>query len=183
MLIWVNVHGGFLLGLVLLALFWAGSLWAWLHLKESRIEEAFTKIRAGKRVRDLTLAGLASTAATLLNPYGWRLHGHIYSYLSNRFFMDHIEEFQSPNFHGIGLKCFLLLLLIAIAALAANGRRLPASGILVVLFAYRPSTTWPGLVIVLLGIPIYLVIRNTGSLRTSPSDGSKAVELQSADEI
>jgi hypothetical protein len=133
--IWVNVHGGFLLGLVLLAFFWAGSLWDWLHLKESRIEEAFQKIRAGKRVRDLTLAGLASTAATLLNPHGWRLHGHIYSYLTNRFFMDHIEEFQSPNFHGLGLKCFLVLLLIAVAALAANGRKLPASEILVVLFA------------------------------------------------
>ena len=135
MVIWVNVHGGFLLGLVLLAFFWAGALWAWLHLKESRIEEAFQKIAAGKRARDLTLVGLASTAATLLNPYGWRLHGHIYSYLSNRFFMDHIEEFQSPNFHGIGLKCFLVLLLIAVAALAANGRKLRGSEILVVLFA------------------------------------------------
>jgi hypothetical protein len=29
----------------------------------------------------------------------------------------------------------------------------------VVLFAYRPTTTWPGLAIVLLGIPAYLLIR------------------------
>ncbi|PYY10520.1 MAG: amino acid transporter [Acidobacteria bacterium] len=34
-----------------------------------------------------------------------------------------------------------------------------ASIILLVLFLYRPSTTWPGLLIVLLGLPIYLVIR------------------------
>ena len=33
-----------------------------------------------------------------------------------------------------------------------------ASAILAVLFAYRPATTWPGLLIVLLGIPIYLLI-------------------------
>ena len=31
-----------------------------------------------------------------------------------------------------------------------------ASAILVVLFAYRPATTWPGLVIVLVGLPVYL---------------------------
>jgi APA family basic amino acid/polyamine antiporter len=31
--------------------------------------------------------------------------------------------------------------------------------ILVVLFLYRPATTWPGLVIVLLGVPVYLGIR------------------------
>jgi basic amino acid/polyamine antiporter, APA family len=31
--------------------------------------------------------------------------------------------------------------------------------ILLVLFAYRASTTWPGLVIVLLGVPVYLAWR------------------------
>ena len=34
-----------------------------------------------------------------------------------------------------------------------------AATILLVLFAYRPATTWPGLVIVVLGIPVYLLIR------------------------
>jgi basic amino acid/polyamine antiporter, APA family len=33
-----------------------------------------------------------------------------------------------------------------------------ASVILAVLFAYRPATTWPGLLIVLMGIPVYLII-------------------------
>ena len=39
---------------------------------------------------------------------------------------------------------------------------LAASIILIVLFVYRPSTTWPGLFIVLLGIPIYLAISKVG---------------------
>src|SRR5262249_39377465 len=34
-----------------------------------------------------------------------------------------------------------------------------ASIIVLVLFVYRPSTTWPGLLIVLLGLPIYALIR------------------------
>ena len=33
--------------------------------------------------------------------------------------------------------------------------------ILVLLFAYRPSTTFPGLVIVLIGVPIYFLFRRT----------------------
>jgi len=135
MLIWVNVHGGFLLGFVLLAVFWVGALWMWLRLKEGRIEESLQKIAAGRRVRDLTLVGLATTAASLVNPYGWHLHTHIYSYLTNRFFMDHVDEFQSPNFHGIAQRCFLVLLLIVVAALAAGGRNLRASKILLVLFS------------------------------------------------
>jgi basic amino acid/polyamine antiporter, APA family len=52
---------------------------------------------------------------------------------------------------------------------------LAASIILIVLFVYRPSTTWPGLLIVLLGMPIYLVIRRGEppsllSTSTAPSD-------------
>ncbi len=38
---------------------------------------------------------------------------------------------------------------------------LGATTILLVLFAYRASTTWPGLVIVLLGVPVYFMWRRT----------------------
>jgi APA family basic amino acid/polyamine antiporter len=37
--------------------------------------------------------------------------------------------------------------------------------ILVLLFAYRPSTTVPGIVIVLLGVPVYLIFRAKNSAR------------------
>ena len=134
-LIWVNVHGGFLLGFVLLAIFWLGTAWAWVQLSESRIEEALEKIAAGKRVRQLTLLALLSGVASLVNPYGWHLHEHIYCYLTNRFLIDHIDEFQSPNFHGIAQRCFLILMLIAVASLIVNGRKLRASEVLMVLFA------------------------------------------------
>jgi hypothetical protein len=135
MLLWVNVHGGFVLGFVLLAIFWVGSVWNWARAKNGRIEEAIQKIAAGKRARELAWVGLISALASLVNPYGWKLHAHIYSYLSNRFLMDHIDEFQSPNFHGIPQKCFLFLLLIALAGLAVRGRKLQVSEGLTVLFA------------------------------------------------
>ena len=46
-----------------------------------------------------------------------------------------------------------------------TGRRSMLTGalaILFVLFAYRPATTWPGLVIVLAGVPVYLLARGSG---------------------
>jgi APA family basic amino acid/polyamine antiporter len=39
---------------------------------------------------------------------------------------------------------------------------LGAGAILLALFVYRPATTWPGLVIVLLGIPVYFLLRQAG---------------------
>ena len=134
-LVWVNVHGGFLLGFVLLAIYWVGSLVSWLRLKQERIEEAVEKIAAGKRVRRLTLVGIVCAVASLVNPYGWNLHVHIYEYLTNSFFMDHIDEFQSPNFHGVSQRCFLILLLIAVAVLAGCRRRIRFSHLLLALFA------------------------------------------------
>jgi hypothetical protein len=135
MLVWVNVHGGFLIGFALLAIYWAGAVWQWFSLKEDRFEGALQKIEAGRRVRKLALIGILSAAATLVNPYGFKLHVHIYRYLSNRFLMDHIDEFQSPNFHYVAQKCFAGLLLLTLVALAAKRRAFSASQGLIVLFA------------------------------------------------
>lgn len=180
MLIWVNVHGGFLLGFVLIGIFWLGSVWTWLSSSENRLEDSLRKIAAGRRVRALTAAGLLSAVASLVNPYGWKLHAHVYSYLSNRFLIDHIDEFQSPNFHGIAQKCFLALLLISIAVLIACGRRLSFSQVLVVLFAVYAglyaSRNVP-ISAILLGMVIGPLLPSAGS-RESFSQRMLAVETR-----
>ncbi len=38
-----------------------------------------------------------------------------------------------------------------------------AAAILWALFMYRPSSTWPGLVIVVIGVPVYLALRRRGA--------------------
>jgi hypothetical protein len=140
MLVWVNVHGGFLLAFVLLGIYWLGATWQWSHLKDARFEDALQKIRAGKRARDLALIGTISALTTLINPYGWNLHLHIYRYLSNRFLMDHIDEFQSPNFHGVAQKCFAVLLLLTLITLAVKNREAshirPTEALLVLFAVY-----------------------------------------------
>lgn len=122
MVLWVNLHGGFLLGLALLAIYWMNSVCLYARLPEDRFDDVLLKLRLSKRIRDLTLVGLTSGLATFINPYGWRLHVHIYRYLSNHFLMDHIDEFQSPNFHGVAQKCFAILLMLALLALAYRNR-------------------------------------------------------------
>jgi hypothetical protein len=135
MLVWVNMHGGFLLGFALLAIYWVGAAWESLRPSGDRFEDVFQKIQAGKRAWTLFLTGSLSALATLFNPYGLRLHVHIYRYLTNRFLIDHIDEFQSPNFHYVAQKCFAVLLLVTLLALAAKGREVRLSDGLVVWFA------------------------------------------------
>ena len=134
MVIWVNLHGGFLLGLVLCAIFWCSALWCW-QATARTFDDTLLRLALGKRLRDLSAVTLLCAAATFVNPYGWALHPHILSYLRNPFLMDHIEEFQSPNFHQLAPRCFLVLLLVTFAALAIRKRALKASELLLLLFA------------------------------------------------
>src|SRR3984885_9693752 len=57
MVVWVNLHGGFLLGLALLVIYWCGALWQSWNLRADRFEDVLQKIRAGRRGRALTVTG------------------------------------------------------------------------------------------------------------------------------
>ena len=135
MLVWVNVHGGFLVGFVLLAIYWLSAIWYAVWLKENKFPEFLAKLRCRAQARSLAAVGLAAGVASLVNPYGWKLHAHIYGYLSNRFPMEHIDEFQSPNFHGVAQRCFALLMLATMVAVASRARAVRVSEGLVILFA------------------------------------------------
>jgi APA family basic amino acid/polyamine antiporter len=58
---------------------------------------------------------------------------------------------------------------------------LVASAILIVLFAYRPATTWPGLLIVMLGVPIYLVLRRSAADRRPALAQPGAADLRTVE--
>jgi hypothetical protein len=128
MLLWTNLHGGFLLGIALCGIYLIAGLIRYFFEREDRQ-------KVGLWLKRLAVASLLSILATFGNPYGYRLHIHIYSYLSSRFLMNHIDEFLSPNFHGIAQQCFVVLLLITVAALAAKRHRLKLSHLLVIIFA------------------------------------------------
>jgi hypothetical protein len=135
MLLWVNLHGGWLFGVVLLGIYsFAVFVESW------RTQDPFAAIRSSRRARAMAWAWVASVLATLVNPFGWRLHAHIYRYLSDRYLMDRIDEFRSPDFHGWAERCFAVILMLALIAFWSNGRsnnriKLRLSQLLVVLLA------------------------------------------------
>ena len=128
MLFWVNLHGGFLLGFALLGVYLVGGVIRYFSCPEQRSEIV-------SRLRRLGLVGVVSLLASFVNPYGYKLHLHIYRYLSDRFLMNHVTEFLSPDFHGVAQQCFAVMLLITIAALASARRKPGPTHLLVILLA------------------------------------------------
>jgi hypothetical protein len=132
MLLWVNLHGGWLFGMALLGIY---TLAAWVESLRTLKIDAFAAVRASQRARSMAWTWAASSLATLVNPYGWRLHAHIYRYLTDRYLMNRIDEFRSPDFHGWAERCFAVILMLVLIAFWGNSRKLRLSHLLVVLTA------------------------------------------------
>jgi hypothetical protein len=110
--LWTNLHGGFVAGLILIGCFAAGGL----------MEAAFTnsaeqRTAALQRTKPFILCGVFCSLATLVNPYFVGLHEHIFKYLTDPYLYDHITEFMAFNFaHPAATYIEALMLLGAAAA-------------------------------------------------------------------
>ncbi len=126
MLLWVNVHGGFVVGFVLLALFGCAHIWSYL-----------TAPSAGNRrqIFQLGIIFCICLAVSLLTPYGYQLHVHVYQYLSNGFLMNTITEFASPNFHASGFGYFESFILLSVFVFALARDRVTTADLLILLFS------------------------------------------------
>lgn len=130
MLLWVNLHGGWVLGMALLGAFALAAA-----IECLRMNDGLAAISAAKRTRALCAVFGWSALATLVNPYGWRLHAHIYAYLNNRYLMNRINEFRSPDFHGWAERCFAAIVIFLVVGLAGRRRDVKLSHLLVALLA------------------------------------------------
>src|SRR5260370_36764951 len=104
MLLWVNLHGGWLFGTALLGIY---TLAAFVDSVRAQKNDAFAAIRAAHRARAMAGAWAASVMAPLVNPFGWRLHAHIYRYLTDRYLMHRLDEFKFTGFHCSAAACFV----------------------------------------------------------------------------
>ncbi len=95
MVVWVNLHGAFITGLILVLCYAAGAI----------LE------RQPRRALTLGALLLALLLASLVNPVGPRLLVNSFGYLGDRYLVDMTQEYRSPNFHNLATWPFAALLL------------------------------------------------------------------------
>ena len=117
MIVWVNIHAGFALGLALIILTMAGLLLDGFLLREDSLPDVW------RRARQLSWLLIICVAAVCLNPNGARIYSYPFETLSSQAMMQVIREWRSPDFHNPLFQALALLLLATFSALALSNKR------------------------------------------------------------
>ncbi len=126
MVLWVNLHGGFLIGLALIGLAVIGI----------PLDALVDGVKIGPlwpRIRLLALVLLVCVLASLINPYGARLYTFLFGVLSSPVFQEVVVDWVSPDFHRPNLLPLALLILLSIASLGLSPKRVRPSDLLLFL--------------------------------------------------
>jgi hypothetical protein len=119
--LWVNLHGGFLAGFLVLGAYWAGAV----------LERDWQRLRA------LTGTGATCAMVSLLNPSGYELHLHNWAFLQSNYLTNWLAEYSSANFHSTGSWGFLAWLAVIFLTLVARRPRVRArDGLLLISWTY-----------------------------------------------
>ncbi len=115
MLLWGNMHGEFIAGLLLLGAYSAGWVWDYIFSTLKPL------IKTGKQ---LAFAFFSSLLVTFINPVGLRTWETVFGYVNNHYLMSRINETNPPDFSQPQFQVLLILLGFSIFLLATQKDRL-----------------------------------------------------------
>ncbi|MCX7840269.1 MAG: hypothetical protein N2559_12580, partial [Anaerolineae bacterium] len=144
MLLWVNLHSGYALGIVIIATYLVGDTIE--HLASRLTLPALSPTRSlahslhaltPHASRTLFITLLACLIAVLFNPNGATMYVYPFETLTSRAMQAYIQEWFSPDFHRIEFQPFAWLLIGTLGAMALTGKRVSlAQTLLLVGFGY-----------------------------------------------
>ncbi|MEI7771506.1 MAG: hypothetical protein WCI67_16055 [Chloroflexales bacterium] len=142
--IWVNLHGSFVLGGALIGLTFVGEglrrlvsdrreEWAWAHRPVGRAEDVLGRPPAANRppLRQLFLAGALTGAAWLINPGGLQVLGYVRNLLGSSAVTQLVTEWAPQTVRDTGGVIFFIFVIIGVLLLAYAPQRPDPVGMLV----------------------------------------------------
>ena len=129
--LWVNMHGGYISGFMLLGAVLAGEIVN--HVMHFEGPE----VLSWRRWRKLLIIALISGAVLIINPYTVGALLLPFKTVNIGVLQDFIQEWAAPNFHELFQQPMLWMLLLTLVIIGWSGRRLDASdAALLVSFVY-----------------------------------------------
>lgn len=138
MLLWVNLHSGYALGLVVVGVYAAAAFLERLaFFRRAGVSRSVVPHSSPRALRNLVLVLALCGAAVLINPNGARMFVYPFETLTSRAMQTYIQEWFSPDFHLVEWQPLAWLLLALVAASLWARARVPlASVLLLIAFGY-----------------------------------------------
>lgn len=132
MAVWVNVHGGFAVGFLLMAMYLIGTVID-VGLDAAARRAPWRRAWGAHQQDILTLAGVLvlCVAAASLNPHGPEILVYPLRTVAIPVLQAHILEWQAPDFQQPGLYPFLVMLVGLVVSLGASPKRASATQLVV----------------------------------------------------
>jgi hypothetical protein len=108
MLVWVNLHGGFIVGFVLLGTYFTGNLLYCFSKKSSN-----KQVHAAKS-KSFFIIGFVCLLASFINPFGYHILLFPFDFVTNKYLIGHVGEFLPTSFQDFLLYKYLFLIMIAV---------------------------------------------------------------------
>jgi hypothetical protein len=108
MLIWVNLHGAFIIGFVLLGTYFTGNL-IYYFLKQGDDKQVHCQ-----KSKTFVIIGFACLLASMINPYGYHILLFPFDFVTNKFLIAHVQEFRPANFQDLLVYKYLFLIMLAV---------------------------------------------------------------------
>jgi hypothetical protein len=135
MLVWINTHGGFAVGFILMAAYAFGELGNWILgiKKESQADNESHPKRLGR----LALAAVVCLLIVPINPNGIQMWLYPFRTVGIGVLQDFIAEWRPPDFHQFHLHPFIWMVLASLTVLGLSKRIADWTDLtLVALFTY-----------------------------------------------
>jgi hypothetical protein len=130
-MLWVNMHGGYISGFMLLGAVLVG------EMANHVLGFGGPEVLIWKRWRKLLIITLISGVALLINPYTINALVLPFKTVNIGVLQDFIQEWASPNFHELYQQPLVWMLLLTLVVIGWSGRRLDATdAAMIVVFAY-----------------------------------------------
>lgn len=129
MLFWVNLHGGFIIGFVLIGVYFS------VNFAISLFGNGKKKEEANRKTKNYFYIGLACLVASLINPFGYKILLFPFNLIKENFLMAHIGEFMPTNMQEPLPFKYLFFFSMGVMIFINNKKNI-IDAILFILFSY-----------------------------------------------
>jgi hypothetical protein len=154
--LWVNTHGAFITGFILLGCYVIG------EVLNSLLGHKNDRVLSCGEIASLIKVSLISLVVLVINPNTYQMYLYPLKTVGIGALRDYIQEWASPDFHQFHLHPFIWMVLLILAAVGLSGRRIDFTDlVLTSLFCYM--ALWAGRNIALFALVTAPVLMRYGA--------------------